>query len=141
MIRNIGVALDALTASRLGREAPSSPARLVERPAHARRAVRSRITSFLSKNPRLSDWALWLVTMVTVVSLLVPLINPYWVPVSDSDAYLAIGRSLALGQGYTFNGHPVAVVPPGWPLILAAAMQVTTSFWCLKLMLLACITL
>ncbi|WP_428939134.1 hypothetical protein [Fontivita pretiosa] len=82
--------------------------------------------------------AIWLVaTMLVVLALFVPLLNPYWVPVSDSDAYLAMARSVARGQGVRFNNQPVAVVPPGWPILLGTAMKLSSSFLVLKLVLLA----
>lgn len=60
--------------------------------------------------------------------------NPYWVRGGDSEVYLCLGRSLASGKGYRFSGQPVALVPPGWPMVLAAAMKVSASFAWLKLL-------
>lgn len=42
-----------------------------------------------------------------------------WWPTPDSAIYLGLGRSLAEGNGYYFNGSPCNIVTPGLPLILA----------------------
>ncbi len=42
-----------------------------------------------------------------------------WWPTPDSALYLGLGRSLAEGNGYCFNGSPHNIVTPGLPLILA----------------------
>jgi len=49
------------------------------------------------------------------------LVNSSWHVTSDSGLYLGLARSLAEGQGYTFNFEPHALVPPGYPAMLAAA--------------------
>lgn len=59
--------------------------------------------------------------------------NPYWVRHGDSEVFLSIARNLAAGEGYRFNGQPVAFVPPGWPLVLAGVMKFTASLSILKL--------
>src|SRR3954463_5075367 len=64
--------------------------------------------------------------------------NPYWVPAGDSELYTAVARNLAIGQGYTFNGQPVAITPPGWPWMLAAVMKLTPYFLPLKLLAMTC---
>ncbi|HEV3122684.1 MAG TPA: glycosyltransferase family 39 protein, partial [Isosphaeraceae bacterium] len=40
-------------------------------------------------------------------------------PLDDPDNYLPLARSLALGRGFEFNGHPTAYRPPLYPLVLA----------------------
>jgi hypothetical protein len=55
--------------------------------------------------------------------------NGQWVPISDADLYIAVARNLVLGKGFVFNGLPVQATPPGWPLFLAGAMRVSSSFW------------
>jgi hypothetical protein len=64
--------------------------------------------------------------------------NPYWVPAGDSELYTAVARNLAIGQGYTFNGQPVAITPPGWTWMMAAVMKITPYFLPLKLLAMAC---
>jgi hypothetical protein len=59
--------------------------------------------------------------------------NPYWVPGGDSDFYVAAARSLARGQGYLYNGLPVAISPPGWPWVMAKVMKLSPTFLALKL--------
>ena len=61
------------------------------------------------------------------------LINGHWVRSGDGEVYLGIARNLAVGQGYRFNGQPVATLPPLWPVVLAGAMKISPSFAFLKL--------
>jgi 4-amino-4-deoxy-L-arabinose transferase-like glycosyltransferase len=42
-----------------------------------------------------------------------------WEPTPDSALYLSLGRSIAQGQGYQFNGQPNNTVTPGLPWVLA----------------------
>jgi hypothetical protein len=60
------------------------------------------------------------------------LINPYWVPGGDSEVYTAIARSFARGEGFTFNGQPVAIAPPGWPYVLSWLLRISPEFAFLK---------
>jgi hypothetical protein len=78
------------------------------------------------------------VAMITLLGLYLLLQNPYWVPGGDSEVYTAIARNLAAGEGYTFNGQPVSLLPPGWPLLLAAAMKISPTFLFLKLLTMTC---
>jgi len=50
-------------------------------------------------------------------------VNSSWTATPDSALYLALGESLARGEGYVFNGELHSFVPPGYPLILAAAAR------------------
>lgn len=61
------------------------------------------------------------------------LTNGYWSPGGDSEVYACVARSLVKGDGYTFNGQPYALSPPGWPGVLAALMWLSPQFWFLKL--------
>ena len=72
--------------------------------------------------------------IVTLLVLYGLLQNPYWVPAGDSELYTAAARNIAIGKGYTFNGQSVAIIPPGWAYMLAAAMKITPYFLPLKLM-------
>ena len=64
--------------------------------------------------------------------------NRYWVPAGDSEFYIAAARSLARGEGYRFNGLPVASAPPGWPAMMAVVMRITPYFLPLKLLAMGC---
>src|SRR5688572_20444131 len=64
--------------------------------------------------------------------------NRYWVPAGDSEVYIAAARSLAMGEGYRFNGLPVASAPPGWPAMMAVVMKITPYFLPLKLLAMGC---
>ena len=59
--------------------------------------------------------------------------NPWWMPSGDAEVFLVVARNLYHGEGLVFNGHPVAFVPPGWPLVLAGLYRVTDSYLWLKL--------
>jgi 4-amino-4-deoxy-L-arabinose transferase-like glycosyltransferase len=43
---------------------------------------------------------------------------------SDDIEYVALGRSLANGEGYLLDGQPTAHRPPGYPLFLAASFKI-----------------
>ena len=45
---------------------------------------------------------------------------PLW---ADQHCYMKLAESLASGNGYTTNGVPYTHAPPGWPVILAAAVK------------------
>lgn len=88
---------------------------------------------------RRRDWRVWFVTVAIVGVMFLLLQNPYWVPGGDSEVYVAAARNIALGNGYMFNGQPAKIAPPGWPMVLAAAMKfVSPSFLLLKLITLTC---
>lgn len=86
----------------------------------------------------MSDRVAFPVCIAGLLFIFLLLFNPYWVPGGDSEVYTAIARSLALGQGYKFNGHPVAMLPPGWPRFLAAVMWISPTFTVLKLATMSC---
>ena len=65
------------------------------------------------------------------------LLNPYWVPGGDSDFYVAAARTMARDGRYEYNGLPVNISPPGWPLLMAGVMKVWPTFIALKLVTLA----
>src|SRR5256885_1394784 len=80
----------------------------------------------------------WAIPVAVILAMYLLLVNPYWVPGGDSELYLAAGRSLALGEGYRFNGQRVNISPPGWPLVLAGAMRIHPTFLFIKLITLVC---
>lgn len=51
-------------------------------------------------------------------------LNSYWRVQRDSALYLGLGRSLATGEGYVFNGQPHTYALPGLPLMIAGVMRV-----------------
>jgi len=90
----------------------------------------------MNDEPR-RDRGLCLALLLILAIFYVALQNGRWAPVSDADFYLAVARNLATGKGFLFNGGPVMISPPGWPLVLAGAMLVSPSFWLLNLMQMA----
>lgn len=73
-----------------------------------------------------------------LLALYLPLLNPYWTPSGDGEIFLASARSILRGEGFRFNGYPVAIVPPGWPAVLALAMKLGAGFAALKLLTALC---
>ena len=49
-------------------------------------------------------------------------------PTSDSYVYVTTARALAQGHGYSYNGHPTAFFPIGWPAFIAALYLVSRSY-------------
>src|SRR4051812_38594889 len=88
----------------------------------------------LAPQPQQARSSPWPTVAVAVTLLLAYglLQNPYWVTGGDSEVYTCIARSLAQGKGFVFNGQPVAMVPPGWPILQAGVMKVTNLFLALK---------
>jgi len=57
-----------------------------------------------------------------------------WWPTDDSSLYLSLGRSLAAGEGYRFNGRPCNAVTPALPWILAGLRAVAgEGYWAANL--------
>lgn len=50
--------------------------------------------------------------------------NGQWRVGADSALYVSLGRNLATGQGYTYQGEPHTWVEPGLPLLIAASFKV-----------------
>lgn len=48
-------------------------------------------------------------------------VHALWWPTPDSALYRGLGRSIAQGEGYVFNGRPNDIASPGWPCALAGA--------------------
>lgn len=86
----------------------------------------------------LTDRIAFPATVAILLGIFLLVHNPYWVPGGDSDVYTAIARNLALGKGYRFNGQPVGMVPPGWPMVMAGVMKVAPYFSVLKFVTLFC---
>ncbi|MBC8107222.1 MAG: hypothetical protein H7Z14_11580, partial [Anaerolineae bacterium] len=85
------------------------------------------------------DRKIWLITIGIVAAIFLLLENPYWVPGGDSEVYISSARSIAMGNGYMFNGQAARIAPPGWPMVLAVVMKfISPTFLALKLMTLGC---
>jgi len=62
-----------------------------------------------------------------------------WRPTPDSAAYLGLGRAIANGEGYRFNGEVNTQFPPGLPVILAGVRLVAgEDFWVANLFVTLC---
>src|SRR5439155_14318727 len=88
--------------------------------------------------PASADRKIVAIIVVSLLAIYGLLQNRYWVPSGDSEVYISIARNLARGDGYKFNGQPVAMVPPGWPVVMAGVMKLTPYFLPLKLMAMSC---
>lgn len=120
-------------AHELERVRPADGAERVEGAGAAARWRSRRCERYVSPLPLWGEMALWLAAGLLIAAAYVALLNPYWSLNSDSDFYLALARNLAQGEGFVHNGNPVGLTPPGWPLLLAGAMQITTKLGMLKL--------
>ena len=62
-----------------------------------------------------------------------------WWPTPDSATYLGLGRSLAEGEGYRFNGQTHTTFPPGLPGILAVLHRTFgEGYWAPNLFMALC---
>jgi hypothetical protein len=75
----------------------------------------------------------FLIAMSAVLLIFLMLQNRYWVPGGDSEVYTGAARNIVQGQGNTFNGVPVIMVPPGWAYVMAGLMKISPTFLLLKL--------
>ncbi len=57
---------------------------------------------------------------VALAVLYVGSVTGQWWPTPDSALYQGLGKSIAAGKGYVFNGSPCTSVTPGFPAMLAA---------------------
>ncbi|MCY2931825.1 MAG: glycosyltransferase family 39 protein [Planctomycetota bacterium] len=69
-------------------------------------------------------WLLAAVLALQAAMLLAFHVSRSWHCLPDSALYLGLARSINEGQGYTFNGEFHAMVPPLYPLALAAVTRV-----------------
>lgn len=67
-------------------------------------------------------WRWWICALVVLFYLFG--FTGQWKPESDSALYLSIGRSLALGHGYTYFGQPNHLAYAGLPWLIAATFRV-----------------
>ena len=72
-------------------------------------------------------WALVAVLGCQAAMLLAFHVSRSWHCAPDSALYMGLARSLAEGDGYTFNGEFHAMVPPLFPLAMAGFMRVFGS--------------
>jgi hypothetical protein len=89
--------------------------------------------------PTQRDWKYCGILLGVLLCLYLLIQNGYWASGPDTAYYIAVARDVALGRGLTFNGDPVGRAPPGWPLVLAAAMKISPTFRFINLVPMACI--
>ncbi len=83
-------------------------------------------------------WHLLLAAACIVAVYLAGVTDKWW-PTSDSAMYLGLGRSLAEGRGYTFNGEVHGFVTPGLPMILAGLRRFFgEAYWAPNLFVTVC---
>ncbi len=78
-------------------------------------------------------------SFIAIVILYLVTISFQWWPTPDSSLYLGLGKSIAHGQGYQFNGETSNDVTPGFPAILAGIMTLFgENFLVFNLFIAAC---
>ena len=82
-------------------------------------------------------WRQTLLVAAIVLAMYLLLLNPFWTPGGDSELFLAVARSILRGEGYSYNGKPVAIAPPLWPYTVAAALWVSPTFLFVKVVTLS----
>ncbi|MFB3893753.1 MAG: ArnT family glycosyltransferase [Phycisphaerae bacterium] len=71
-----------------------------------------------------------LIAACVIVLLYASGIHGQWWPSLDSSGYLVLGRSIASGEGYRFNGQVDDTHPPGLPLLLAGVYLLAgENYW------------
>lgn len=86
-----------------------------------------------SDRPRVGHWRSTALVAGVVLGAYGLLLNPYWTPGGDSEMFISAARSIARGEGNTYNGKPVYVSPPAWSYVMAGAMWVSPTFLMIKL--------
>jgi len=61
--------------------------------------------------------------ILVVVALLWAQVVPCWYVTPDSAVYIELGRNLAAGHGYVYNGEPYFVYPPVFAALLALGIR------------------
>ena len=79
----------------------------------------------------------WVAAIACVIYLIG--LTPLWTPGGDSEFFVAAARSLVRGEGYVFNGGPVRIAPPGWPLLLAGVFKLSPTFLAGKIVNIVCL--
>ncbi len=71
---------------------------------------------------------LWILLILAGLYLLA--VNGHWAVKSDSALYLGLGRSLAAGEGMTFNGRQEYGIPPVVPFLVAGCRLLAADpYW------------
>ena len=126
----------------LGRDAKDDPADPAGRPGPAGRRAAARVSGRwkvlggYARRP--GSWggpAVGCAVLAFAAAWFAGLYHPYWVRGGDAELYLSVGRHLVRGEGFVYNGQPVGLIPPLWPLVIAGGMWLTGVVGVLKLML------
>ena len=111
----------------------------VDPPATGGPAITDEESSETSVGRKVWPWG-WIVAAL-ITCLYAATWHPWWTIGGDAELYLSIARNLARGDGYRYNGQPIGLVTPLWPVMLAGALKLTTSIGLLKLITLGSIGL
>jgi hypothetical protein len=130
-------AADAASQPTSSRTAAPADARAAA-PADARAAAPADADPSAATTAPAGTWGWLAIGLLPVLAAYALLFNPQWVPGGDSEVYLSIARNLLKGRGYLYNGEPVAMIPPGWPVALAGLLWISPTFAFIKLAMAAC---
>jgi len=67
----------------------------------------------------LARWLPWVCIVLYALVCLVFLTERSWRPEWDGAVYLLVGKALAMGEGYTYQGEPFFLRPSGLPWVLS----------------------
>jgi len=85
------------------------------------------------RDARTGRIALAALVVVLLVSL-VWFVHPFYEPVNDASLYILTARSILAGEGYSYQGVPFIVRPPGFSVLLAGVLGLFgTNFYALNL--------
>ncbi len=80
-----------------------------------------------------------IVAAIGIILLYASGIHGRWWPTPDSSGYIALGRSIAAGEGYRFNGNYDNSLPPGLPLLLAGVYRLFgENYWAFNALIALC---
>ena len=87
----------------------------------------------LADPPRVGRWRDTALVVAACLGAYLLLLNPFWTPGGDSELFLAAARDILDGQGYAYNGKPVAIAPPLWPYVVAGVLWLSPTFLAVKI--------
>ena len=95
-------------------------------------------TSATTLHGSLGHWRATVLVALGLLSAYLLLLTPDWTPGGDSELLTAAARSIVRGEGYVYNGRPLRLAPPGFPVVLAGLFTISPTFLAGKLLNIVC---